>query len=163
MIPSRIHQFPSAFRGRSVDLERSHLCRKQKPLYHICIVAHSDGKPDSTPAFVLGHTQIFCRWRLVWARRFTPSPRRGEGGERGLRRFRIAPPEPSHPTFSSRSRSYPTSAMFHGEVGQARLRAGRRSERPCVPKKRPCNRVSKMCACPSAFAEAGFFPENSQE
>jgi NitT/TauT family transport system substrate-binding protein len=77
---------------------------------------------------------IFCRWKLGWARRFTPSPRRGEGGVRGLRRFRIAPPEPPHPTFSSRSRIYPTSAMFRGEVGQARLRAGRRSEGPCVPK-----------------------------
>jgi hypothetical protein len=29
--------------------------------------------------------------------RFTPSPRRGEGGVRGLRSFRIAPPEPLIP------------------------------------------------------------------
>jgi SEC-C motif len=44
-----------------------------------------------------------------WARRFTPSPRRGGWG---VRRFRIAQPEPPHPTFS------PT---------------GRRCERRCVP------------------------------
>src|SRR5215472_376060 len=31
------------------------------------------------------------------AQRFTPSPRRGEGGVRGFRHFRIAPPEPPHP------------------------------------------------------------------
>jgi hypothetical protein len=28
--------------------ERFHLGRKQKPLWHFCIVAFSDGKPDST-------------------------------------------------------------------------------------------------------------------
>ena len=71
---------------------------------------------------------------MEWARRFTPSPRRGEGGVRGLRRFRIALPKPPHPTFSNRSRIYPTSAIYNGEVGQARLRVGRRSERQCVPK-----------------------------
>src|SRR5260370_41234603 len=49
----------------------------------------------------------------------------GEGGERGLRRFRIASPEPPHPTFS------PT---------------GRRSERPCVPE-------SDHCVCPRPFGE----------
>src|SRR5580704_15397565 len=38
---------------------------------------------------------------------------RGEGGVRGLRWFRIAPPEPPHPTFSPK---------------------GRRSETLCVPK-----------------------------
>jgi len=27
----------------------------------------------------------------------TPSPRRGEGGVRGLLRFRFEPPEPPHP------------------------------------------------------------------
>jgi hypothetical protein len=32
-------------------LERFHIGRKQKPLQHFGIVAFSDGKPDSTPAF----------------------------------------------------------------------------------------------------------------
>src|SRR5437879_2927849 len=29
-------------------LERFHINRKQKPLQHLCVVAFSDGKPDST-------------------------------------------------------------------------------------------------------------------
>jgi hypothetical protein len=36
-------------------MERFHISRKQKPLQHICVVAFSDGKPDSTPS----------QWRLV--------------------------------------------------------------------------------------------------
>src|SRR6266481_6123000 len=33
----------------SGEPERFHIGWKQKPLYHSCIVAFSDGKPDSTP------------------------------------------------------------------------------------------------------------------
>src|ERR1700688_932816 len=64
---------------------------------------------------------------------FTPSPRWGEGGMRALRRCDTGSSLPPHPTLSNRSRIYPTSAMFRGEVGQARLRAGRGSETPCPP------------------------------
>src|ERR1700730_3271312 len=71
--------------------------------------------------------------RTMWPNRRLTTKAPYKGGERGSRYFRIAPPETPHPTFSSRSRIYPTSAMFRGEVGQARLRVGRRSEKRCVP------------------------------
>ena len=81
------------------------------------------------------HLQAVTICIVRGARRFTPSPLGGEGGMRGLRRCdteNIVTPSP-HPL--QPKSDYPTSAMFPGEVGQARLRVGRGSEMTCPPNK----------------------------
>src|SRR5215469_14537696 len=80
------------------------------------------------------------------ARSFTPSPRRGEGGVRGLRRFRIAPSEPLIPPS-------PT------EVGYIRLRSClvAKSGRPDFAWGEGVKGVASLTIeiCASASAKAG--------
>jgi hypothetical protein len=63
---------------------------------------------------------------------------------RGLRRCNTESSQPPHPTLSSRSQIYLTSAMIHDEVGQARLRAGRGSETLCSPREHGCTGAKQL-------------------